>query len=421
MEKLIICGGKPLRGTVEIHGAKNSVLPILAACVLCPQRCVITRCPDILDVAAAVEILQSLGCTAERVGGSAVVDAGCATETSVSGKLMERMRASVIFLGPLLGRFGEAELSLPGGCSLGKRPIDYHIAALGALGVRLQEQGNRLYFSWPEPRGGEVTLPFPSVGATENVILAATAVSQCVTLYNAAQEPEITDLCNFLTAMGAEISGAGTDTIYIHGGKPLHGVTYTVMPDRIETATYLAMTAACGGEILLKNAKAEHLKPVISTLKKAGCEIKTEEKNIYLKSAAPLHGVGLVETEAYPGFPTDAQAPLMAALLRAEGESLFRETVFQSRFHHVKQLKKFGADIELSESHALVRGTAVLQNTRAEATDLRGGAGVLIAALQAEGKSLIENAQYIRRGYADLEQNLSSLGAAVYHEEPTIG
>lgn len=418
MEKLTICGGKPLRGTVQIHGAKNSVLPILAACVLCPERCVVTRCPDILDVAAAVEILQHLGCAAERIGGSTVVNAANAAQTSISPQLMAKMRASVNFLGALLGRFGRAELSLPGGCSLGNRPIDYHIAALCELGVRLQEEGNRLCFTWPHRHGGEVTLPFPSVGATENVLLAAVTVPEPVTLQNAAREPEIVDLCGFLTAMGAEISGAGTDTICIRGGKPLHGAAYSVLPDRIETATYLAMTAACGGDVLLRDAKADHLLPVIHILQKAGCEITSREKNIHIQRILPLQGVGLVETAAYPGFPTDAQAPVMAALLRAEGESIFRENVFCSRFHHVAQLQKFGADIAVSACDATVHGVKTLHSARAEATDLRGGAGVLIAALQAEGKSVIENMHFVRRGYADLQQNLQGLGAAVYEDEP---
>lgn len=418
MEKLIICGGRPLRGTVEIHGAKNSVLPILAACVLCPERCVVTRCPDILDVAAAVEILHHLGCAAERIGSSTVVDAAEASETSITPQLMEKMRASVNFLGALLGRFGRAELSLPGGCSLGKRPIDYHIAALGELGVRFQEQGSRLCFTWPHRHGGEVTLPFPSVGATENVLLAAVTVPEPVVLYHAAREPEVVDLCGFLTAMGAEISGAGTDTICIRGGKALHGASYSVLPDRIETATYLAMTAACGGDVLLKGAKAEHLLPVIHILQKAGCEITSRGKTIHIQSRLPLHGVGLVETAAYPGFPTDAQAPLMAALLRAEGESIFRENVFCSRFHHVKQLQKFGADISISACDATVRGVESLYNAHAEATDLRGGAGVLIGALQARGRSTVDNMHFVRRGYADLQQNLQGLGAEAYEDEP---
>lgn len=384
---------------------------------MCPERCVITRCPEISDVSSAVEILRHLGCTAEQVGGSIVVDAAKASAGRISPSLMQKMRASVIFLGALLARFGRAELSLPGGCSLGNRPIDYHISALQQLGVCLSEEGNSLHFFWSEPHGGEITLPFPSVGATENVLLAASAVKEPVVLHNAAKEPEIIDLCGFLTVMGAEITGVGTDTLCVHGGKPLHGAAYAVVPDRIETATYLAMTAACGGDVLLKGARAEHLLPVIQILQKAGCEITAGEKSIRIQSTLPLHGVGLVETAAYPGFPTDAQAPLMAALLRAQGQSVLRETVFCSRFHHVPALQRFGADITVSDCDATVRGVASLRAADAEATDLRGGAGVLIAAMQAEGCSVIENMHFVRRGYAELEKNLLALGAAVYEED----
>lgn len=416
MERLIISGGRPLRGTVEIHGAKNSILPILAASVLCPERCVITRCPDILDVSAALEILGHLGCRAGLVGTSVVVDAKDAGKTDIPPHLMRKMRASVNFLGALLGRFGQGELSLPGGCSLGQRPIDYHIGALGALGVVLEEEGEILRFRWPRRYGGVVTLPFPSVGATENVVTAAVTIPEPVVLKNAAREPEVEDLCGFLKAMGAEISGAGTDTIYIQGGKPLSGTVYTVLPDRIETATYLAMAAACGGNITLKGTKAELLRPVLEVLARAGCGIAVNGKDICLTRQEPLKGVGAIETAAYPGFPTDAQAPVMAAMLRADGESIFRENIFCSRFQHAGQLRKFGADIEISGCTARVRGVEKLWGAEARATDLRGGAGVLIAALQAEGVSKIDDMFLVRRGYAELTENLQNLGAEVQEE-----
>ena len=416
MEKLIIRGGKPLYGAVEIHGAKNSILPILAAGVLCPDRCVIARCPDILDVSAALEILTHLGCRAEIVGTAVVMDAADAQKTEIPPRLMSKMRASVNFLGALLGRFGRGELSLPGGCSLGARPIDYHINALRSLGVTLEEAGDTLQFSWPKRHGGEVTLPFPSVGATENVVTAAVTIPEPVVLKNAAREPEVQDLCGFLTAMGAEISGAGTDTIYIRGGKPLSGAVYTVLPDRIETATYLAMAAACGGRVTAKNAKAEYLQPVLDVLNKAGCRIGISSKDICLTAENPLRSVGTVETAAYPGFPTDAQAPVMAALLRAQGESVFLETVFCSRFQHVAQLKKFGAEIEVQGCMARVRGVEALDGARVRATDLRGGAGLLTAALQANGVSVIENTELVRRGYARLAENLRNLGAEIQTE-----
>lgn len=414
MEKMIICGGRPLTGTVEIHGAKNSILPILAACVLCPDRCVITRCPEISDLHTAMRILEHLGCRAEMTGSALVVEPGVLDTTEIPADLMRQMRASVNFLGALLGRLGRCTLSLPGGCSLGSRPIDYHVAALAELGVVLEEDGDRLCFSWPKPRGGEIFLPFPSVGATENVVMAAVAVPDTVVLHNAAKEPEVVDLCRFLSSMGAAVEGVGTGTITIRGGRPLHGTAYAVLGDRIETATYLAMAAACGGRIRLKGTDAALLSPVLEVLRRAGCEIDVREREILLTSAGELCAVGEIETAAYPGFPTDAQAPVVAALLRARGETRVREQVFGSRFQYVEQLRKFGADISVSGSTALVRGVRELNPAEARATDLRGGAGVIIAGLQAAGQSTIENVHFVRRGYAELSENLQRLGAVVY-------
>lgn len=416
MERLIVRGGKPLEGTVHIHGAKNSILPILAACVLCPERCVITRCPDILDASAAVEILHHIGCTAERIGSSVVVDATTATGTTIPPDLMGKMRASVNFLGALLGRFGQGTLSMPGGCCLGDRPIDYHIQALKQLGVELREEGRSLCFSWPKRHGGEITLPFPSVGATENVVMAAVSVPEPVILHNAAREPEVVDLCSFLCAMGAKISGIGTDTLCIHGETRLRGTAYAVLPDRIETATYLSMAAACGGKLHLKNARWDLLKPVVNVLREAGCQIDTDPHQIVIESPSVLTANFQVQTDTYPGFPTDAQAPVMAAMLRGEGECRFCETVFQNRFCHVEQLRKFGADISVDGCCATVRGVANLHPAHAFATDLRGGAGALIAALQTPGESIIENAHLVRRGYADLVQNLQTLGVDIFRE-----
>ncbi len=282
----------------------------------------------------------------------------------------------------------------------------------------MEEEGEKLRFLWPKKRGGEITLPFPSVGATENVVLAATAVPGQVVLHNAAKEPEIVDLCRFLCAMGAEITGAGTETIVINGQKTLQGTVYTVMPDRMEAATYLAMAAACGGKVRLRGVEASHLAPVLDVFRRAGCGIEEKEKEIFLCSTGCLVSPGEIETAAYPGFPTDAQAPVMAALLRAEGKTVFRETVFSSRFQHVAELRKLGADISVSGSEAVVRGVKRLRGTDVLATDLRGGAGVIIAALQAEGQSTVDGICYVRRGYAELTDNLRKLGAKVTDREP---
>ncbi len=414
MRTLVLQGGRPLKGELHIHGAKNSILPILSACVLTPERNVITRCPKLSDVAAAMEILDAFGCRGERLGEAVVVDSAPAKHWRIEPHLMGKMRASMTFLGALLGRFGHGEMTYPGGCTLGKRPINYHIAALKTLGVTLQEQGETLLFSWPHRRGGEVFLPFPSVGATENVLMAAVTANDETVIRNAAREPEVVDLCNFLCAMGAEISGIGTSTLYIRGGKKLHGTTYCVIPDRMETATYLAMTAACGGRIRLRDTDPALLRPVLDTLRQAGCDIQEGQKEITLTQTGRLKVPKCITTAAYPGFPTDAQAPMVAALLRAQGECTVEETVFSQRFDHVEELRKFGADVRLHGNSATIYGVEKLHAAHACATDLRGGAGVLIAALQATGESRIHCSHLLGRGYADLLGQLRRLGVEAH-------
>lgn len=416
MSRLTVRGGLPLKGQVEVHGAKNSVLPILAACLLCPERCIITRVPQLSDVTSATEILEILGCRTERLGSSLVVDATLAHTTQIPQNLMEKMRASFTFLGALLGRFGRGEVSLPGGCILGSRPVDYHIQALKRLGVQMEQQGEKLLFTWPHRHGAEIFLPFPSVGATENLLLAAVTVPGETVVHNAAREPEVMDLCRFLAAMGAEISGIGSGVLYIRGGKALSGTTHRVIPDRIECATYLMMTAACGGSVTLCDLCREDLVPVERVLRRLGCGLEYGERSLTLTAqAAPLQ-VGSVVAAAHPGFPTDAQAPLVATLLRSAGESRVEDAVFPHRFAYVQQLQKFGGDISVCQNVATVRGVTRLYGAEATATDLRGGAAVLIAALQAEGESSILDAQLLLRGYADLEENLRALGADVTWE-----
>ncbi|MBP3313765.1 MAG: UDP-N-acetylglucosamine 1-carboxyvinyltransferase [Oscillospiraceae bacterium] len=414
MRTLVVQGGRPLRGELHIHGAKNSILPILSACILSSERNVITRCPKLSDVTAAMEILDAIGCRGERLGEAVVVDASSASRWSIPHHLMGKMRASVTFLGALLGRFGHGEMTYPGGCTLGKRPIDYHIAALKTLGVTLEEEGENLKFAWHHRRGGEVFLPFPSVGATENVLMAAVTANDETVIRNAAREPEVADLCKFLCAMGAEISGIGTNTLYIRGGKTLHGTTYCVIPDRMETATYLAMTAACGGRIRLRDTDPNLLRPVLDTLRGAGCQITLGEKEITLTQSGRLSAPRCIITAAYPGFPTDAQAPMVAALLRAQGECTVEETVFSQRFDHVTQLRKFGGNIRLEKNSATILGVEKLSPAHVRATDLRGGAGVLIAALQAMGESRVDCSELLARGYADLLGQLRRLGVEAY-------
>lgn len=413
MEGLYIDGGRPLTGTVEISGAKNAALPILAATMIHGGVYTIHRCPDIADVALAGEIIETLGGRVERRGGSLVVDTRAARGDAIPGALMGKMRASVLFLGALLARFGRAALTAPGGCPLGRRPIDLHLDAMARLGASVVLQEGAIFCEAPCLHGAVIELLFPSVGATENVLLAAVSCKGTVVLQNAAREPEIADLIGFLQAMGAEIAGTGTDTLTIRGGAPLRETTYTVMPDRIEAATFLCACAGCGGEILLSGADGRHLGPVLDALTDAGCRVCRGRDTVTLQTQGRLRAVREIETAPYPGFPTDVQAPMMAALLRAQGESRFSETIFEKRFAHVAQLRRFGAEIEVVGAGARVRGVAALEPAQVEGTDLRGAAALVIAALQAPGESLVLGLGHLRRGYDRLEEKLLALGANV--------
>lgn len=409
MEKLCVHGGVPLYGTAQVSGAKNAALPIMAATVLHGGKYVLHNCPDITDVATAGEMIVSLGGKVCRSGSTVTVDTRELSGWIIPASLMEKMRASILFLGALLGRFGRAVVSLPGGCPLGRRPIDLHLEALSQLGAAVTLQEGEIRCQCRELHGGVLHLPFPSVGATENIILAAVACRGTVRLYHGAREPEIADLVGFLRAMGADICGEGTGQIQICGGLPLRDTDYTILPDRIETATLLCAAAGCGGQICLTGTKAELLQPVIHTLSTAGCEI-WEKDGLYLASDGRLRAAADIETQPYPGFPTDAQALVMAALIRAEGATRFSETVFERRFSHVAQLRKFGADIEALGPTALVRGVRQLHGATVTGADLRASAALLIAALQIPEESLIAGLKHLDRGYDNLEQKLGKLG-----------
>lgn len=411
MERLIIRGGCPLCGEVEISGAKNAVLPILAATVLKGGTYAIHNCPDISDVSLAAEILQALGGSVMRSGRLLMVDTAGIDRWTVPGSLMCRMRASVLFLGPLLARFGRAVLTMPGGCPLGRRPIDLHLEAMARLGAAVTLQDDQIRCEASNLHGGTIRFPFPSVGATENAILAATACQGTTLIQNAAREPEIADLIGFLQTMGADISGAGTEEIEVKGGVPLSDAAYGVMADRIETATFLCAAAACGGDVTLKHAQSDHVLPVAEALSRAGCCVCSTADGMRILSDGCLFGIGEIETAPYPGFPTDAQALLMATLLRAEGESRFVETVFERRMGHVPQLRRFGGQIETVGSTALIRGVRRLYGAQAEAGDLRAAASLIIAALQVPEESIVTGINHLHRGYDNLEDNLRQLGA----------
>ena len=413
MKKLLITGGAPLSGTVRIHGAKNSVLPVLAACCLCSSPCVLHNCPDIEDVKTALAILKGLGCKVKREGSTLCIDPTGLHTGRIEQQLASKMRSSILFLGPLLSRFSCAELALPGGCPLGDRPIDLHIKALSYLGARFSFAHGALEAVWPDRRGGEIALSIPSVGATENILLACALGNRTVRLRGAACEPEVTDLIGFLRAAGADIEGAGGRDLTIHGAERLHGATYTIVPDRVETATYLCMAAGCCGDVELQRCDGRLLQPVISCLREAGCAVTSGASTLRICTSGRLDAISPVVTAPYPGFPTDAQAVMMAAVLKAEGESSFCETIFDRRFLHVPELQKLGAEITLSGRAARVRGVKALHGALLRAEDLRGAAALVTAALMAEGTSEITNLGHLMRGYEGLEQNLKNLGASI--------
>ena len=413
MNYLKVTGGKRLHGELAIQGAKNSVLPILAATLLNAGESVIHHCPHLDDVDASIRILQRLGCEASWEGDTLTVHTQQMHCGEIPDGLMREMRSSVIFLGAILGRCGEAVLSYPGGCELGPRPIDLHLAALRAMGTEITEKGGCLHCRAPRLRGCEITLGLPSVGATENVILAACGAEGTTVLCNAAREPEIVDLQNFLCACGADVRGAGSSTVVIRGQRPLHDCEHTVISDRIVAATYLAAAAAAGGEVLLRKVDYRCLSPVTAALKEAGCQVRSHTDWVQLRSDGELRAVRPIRTAPYPGFPTDAQAVLMAALLKARGTTVFIENIFENRYRHVDELARLGAHIRTEGRVAVVSGVPVLHGARVQATDLRGGAALAVAALQAEGESRISAVHHIARGYADLAGDLACLGAKI--------
>ncbi len=408
-----ITGGRPLAGRLAVQGAKNSVLPILAAAVLAPGESVIHNCPDLTDVAATLDILRLLGCTVAREGDTVQVDASRVRCGCVPEKLMGGMRSSVVFLGALLSRCGGAELSYPGGCELGPRPIDLHLMALRTLGVKVSEEGGQVVCRGDGMRGEQICLSIPSVGATENAMLAACGCPGVTTIVGAAREPEIEDLQSFLRAMGARIEGAGSPVIRIEGGAPLHPAEHTVIGDRIAAATYLCAAGAAGGCVTLTGVDPGHLTAVLSVLREAGADIQTTPGSVSILCAAPLYGVRPVRTAPHPGFPTDAQAPLMAALCCGTGATMFVENMFLSRYRHVGELTRMGADIQVDGRVAVVTGRP-LHAARVRGSDLRGAAALVVAALAARGVSRLSGVNHILRGYQDLDGNLRALGAQIY-------
>ena len=410
-----VTGGAPLEGVCPVQGAKNCVLPILAACLLTEREVTLHHCPDLTDVAAALEILAHLGRPARREGDTVTVAGGPVTSGSVPEPLMRAMRSSIIFLGPLLAVAGCAHLTMPGGCEIGARPIDLHLSAIRALGASVTEDADGLHCAAPALEGRDIFLSLPSVGATENSILCACGARGVTTIHNAAREPEIAALQDFLNTLGARVRGAGSSLITVVGGRSLSGGEFAIMGDRIVAATLLSAAACAGGDVTVSGVDYRQLAPVTAVLAEAGCRLTSEPHSVRLRRdrSVPLRAVSAIRTAPHPGFPTDAQAPVMAALAASQGTTLFVENLFESRYRHVPELKRMGADIEVEGRVAVVRGVPRLHGARLEAWDLRGGGALTAAALGAEGESRVWGLHHIDRGYEHLETMLARLGGEI--------
>ena len=413
MDKYVIDGGRRLAGSIALQSAKNSVLPLLAASILTEKRVVIRDAPNISDVACMAQILRELGATVRFSGENVTIDSADACCHEIPSSLTRELRSSVFMLGSLLSRFGRALIAYPGGCDIGLRPIDLHLSALKRLGVTISERDGFIFCECAKLRGAEILLDFPSVGATENILLAAVKAEGRTVLTGAAKEPEIVDLQNFLNAMGAKVAGAGTDVIEIEGVKELHGATYRPMKDRIEAGTFLFAAAACGGEVEVVGVTPENIRLLLHKLRENGCKIHTKNDKIRIESRGRLKCNRRIETMPFPGFPTDLQAQATALNASCSGCALIVENLFETRFKYVPELQKMGADIEVKGRTAFVRGVGRLHGASVTAGDLRGGAALVIAALGAEGISEVLDLSHIDRGYADFRIKLKKLGASI--------
>lgn len=411
-----VTGGRRLEGSVTVQGAKNAALPIMAASVLAPCETELLNVPLLKDVDTTVRILRGLGCAVSREGDAMGIDSRGLTRSEIPHALMRELRSSVIFLGALLARCGEARLSMPGGCELGPRPIDLHLTALRALEATIEESGGDLVCRAEKLKGAQIAFPMPSVGATENAMLAACAAEGETVIMNAAREPEIEELQLFLRQLGADVSGAGTPTIHIRGFEPRPRVGHRIMPDRIAASTLLCAAASAGGDVELRGAESRHFSTVLHSLSECGCDIMEHSLSVRLRSGGNLRAPQPVITGPYPAFPTDAQPLMLAACLRAAGTSVFVENVFQNRFRFTEELCRLGARIHTEGRVAVVTGVKALHGAPTVATDLRGGAALIIAGLSAEGRTDILDEGHVSRGYELFDVRLRELGADVTRE-----
>lgn len=413
MAKLVVEKSAPLKGTVKVSGAKNSVLPIIAASLLAQETCVLEEIPGLKDVEVICEVLESIGAKVNSSKkGIIEIHSSNLDHFEAPYELIRKMRASFLVMGPLLARKGRARIALPGGCAIGTRPIDLHLKGFQALGARIELGHGYVEAVADKLIGNKIYLDFPSVGATENIMMAATMAEGITIIENAAEEPEIVDLANFLNSLGAKIKGAGTDTIKIQGVKELKGSKHTVIPDRIEAGTFMIAAAITGGDITILNALPDHLKPIIAKLRECGVTVEEYDEHVRVKANGQVMATD-IKTLPYPGFPTDMQAQFMSLLTVASGTSVVIETVFENRFMHVDELKRMGANIKIEGRSAVVQGVDGLEGAQVKATDLRAGAALILAGMIAEGKTEISDIHHIDRGYVEIEEKLRGLGAKI--------
>lgn len=418
MDKLVIEGGRPLSGTIRIHGAKNAALPILAACMLTQGKIQLHNVPRLLDIEVMLQILEEIGCETEQAHNTVVIDTSVAGSSHVPEALMKQMRSSIFLMGPLLARFGEVQIYQPGGCAIGERKIDLHLNGLIALGAQILQTEERIICRAERLTGADIQLDFPSVGATENIMMAAVLAQGTTTITNAAREPEIQDLQNFLNKMGARIIGAGTDTITIVGVQELSPCQYEIIPDRIVAGTFMIAAAATRGNVTLTHVNPMHLTSLIHVLRRVGVQIALDGDIIQVSCSGRPKAIERIITSPYPAFPTDLQSQVMVLLSLADGFSVMKETIFEGRFKHVDELTRMGADIRIDLNSAFIRGVNRLYGATVEATDLRAGAALVIAGLAAQGKTVIEQVHHIDRGYDRIEYLFHHLGASIYRPTP---
>mgnify|MGYP001305090609 CR=1 FL=1 len=413
MARYIINGGNRLQGTIRVTGAKNSILPILAAVLLSQENIIIHDCPKLLDVENMIRILIAIGCKVKREGSTLIIDPSTVNDWNIPDRYVREIRSSIVFLGAMLARMRKAKITYPGGCEIGLRPINLHLKGLRQLGVIIDESGGYLDCHAPRLVGTEIQLDYPSVGATENIMLAASVAEGTTVIRHAAKEPEIVDLQNFINSLGGKIRGAGSNTIIIEGVERFRGTEYKVIPDRIVAGTFLVAGAITNGDVTLTNVIPEHIQSTLAKLREAGCSVWIHDHEVRIKGRDPIRAIDHTITQPYPGFPTDMQAQLMSLMTLARGTSIITEEIFENRFKHVGELIRMGANIRIDGKTAIIQGVERLTGAEVFARDLRGGAALVIAGLRAEGQTIVDNILHIDRGYEDFDEKLRSVGADI--------